>query len=385
MKLEIHVYKGINTVFKRTNNLRRWTELVSDSRFDEISKQSLNCIIAFILATLSEKNGQVIHWERFPKIAIYRAFQKAYVNYDTPEINLKEICRISENGIVYNEAFPEITNKIICEKTDEDFSEYIQEGCETQEERLYKAATKIATLLELKELQKDINGSFMPKYSEVLRTMGKYSDIKGFVELSDEEGDYFKIFQIISNLRNQNRWAAFSYTVDCSVMGHLFDTAIFAYLMAIEKGFSEKVATKCFFIGIFHDIPEVFTKDIPSSIKERIKGFRKATEKYELMMMEKNFYPLIKDECVVSAIKEVMMEDEKNSVYKTLLKGADYMSGASEIMRQFAAGTRDFQFYKALLKQKAKFDKGDAEFTKLTEQLYTEMCEYVEQLNLCDF
>ena len=80
--LTIKNLEAINEVFKRLNNLRRWTEFITEGKYDEISKQSLNCIISFVLATEAENEGQVIVWERFPKIALYRAFQKAYVNYD---------------------------------------------------------------------------------------------------------------------------------------------------------------------------------------------------------------------------------------------------------------------------------------------------------------
>lgn len=40
-------------------------------------------------------------------------------------------------------------------------------------------------------------------------------------------------------------------------------------------------------MGIFHDIPETYTRDIPSPIKDSIPNFRKITEAYELEMMRK--------------------------------------------------------------------------------------------------
>jgi len=371
--------KAINEVFKRLNNLRRWTEFITEGKYDEISKQSLNCAISFVLASEAESKGQSIIWERFPKIALYRAFQKAYVNYDTPEHILKEICDLG--NIQFEKAFGEVTSETITKLTDEEFTKWVSDGCGTVEEEIYKAATKIGTFLELKELQHHMNGEFARKYDEIVKSMLHYQHIPGFEYVSDVDGDYFKIFKAFSRLRNQNRWAAYSYLVDCSVLGHLFDTAVFAYLMSLEKGDTEEKATKCFFMGIFHDIPEAFTRDIPSPIKDKIPGFRELTEKYELQMMEKHVYPLL-SENVVKNLKEVMFEEANNLKFKQLMKGADYMSAVSEIWRQLKAGTIDNWFFEALRGHVKKFENGIAEITPTTKQLLDWMVDFANRVEI---
>lgn len=374
MNMEIKNLKAINEVFKRLNNLRRWTEFITEGKYDEISKQSLNCAICFILAVEAEQKGISVNWERFPKIAIYRAFQKAYVNYDTPEHILREICDLGD--IKFDKAFGEVTVRTIAERTDESFANWIKEGCGTTEETIYKAATKFATFLELKELQRQMNGGYSLKYEQIVKSMAKYEQTPGFNSLSE----YSKVFEAISKLRNQNRWAAYSYVVSCSVLGHLFDTATFAYLMAVEKEYPEEIATKCFFMGIFHDVPEAFTRDIPSPIKDKIPGFRQLTEKYELQMMERNVYPIL-SECSVNALKEVMFEEGNNAEFKKLLKGADYMSAVSEIWRQLKAGTRDASFKEAWKGHLEKFTRGIAELTPSTRLLLEEMSDFEKLLN----
>ena len=377
--MKIENLKAINKVFKRLNNLRRWTAFITEGKYDEISKQALNCCVCFMLATEAEKEGVSVKWDRFPKIAIYRAFQKAYVNYDTPEHILKEICALG--GIPFSKAFRDVTFTVIAERTDSDFANWLSEGCGTTEERIYKAATKIATFLELKEIQKNVNGSYAIKYEEIVKSMIKYEDIPGFNSFSDTDSKYFKVFEEISKLRNQNRWAAYSYIVDCSVLGHLFDTGVFAYLMALEKGKTEELATKCFFMGIFHDVPEAFTKDIPSPVKDKIPGFRSLTEKYEMQKMEEFFYPCVSEK-VQEAVKELMsMHDSDNSI-RALIKGADYMSAVSEIWRQLKAGTRDEAFISSIDVHTEKFNTGIAEFTPSTKELYDWMVKYANELNL---
>ena len=313
---------------------------------------------------------------------MFRAFQKVYVNYDTPEHILKEICSLGE--IDFNKQFNYATLKIISKKTSKEFANWLQASQETYEETIYRAATKIATLLELKEIRTSINGDYSLKYREIIESMENYQSIPGFLEMSNEESQCFEAFRSVSKLRNQNRWAAYSYSVSCSVLGHLFDTAIFAYLMALEKYHSDEIATKCFFMGIFHDIPEAFTRDIPSPIKDGIPGFRELTEKYELECMKRRFYPkLITASGVLpDAVKSIMFEEEENFKYKAIMKGADYMSATSEIVRQFMGGSRDPGLLEAI---NELFEKGTAELTPTAKGIYESMCKYAENLKIEDF
>lgn len=385
MIIETKTLVAINEVFKRLNNLRRWTEITTSAKYDEISKQAFNCFICFLLAKEVEEKGVNVCWENFPKIAIFRAFQKAYVNYDTPERILKSISELGESN--FSLQFKHVTAKIISRETSEEFAEWLKTAQETYEEIIYKAATKIATLLELKEIRANINGDYWLKYKEVVESMKKYEMVPSFTEMSNEEGEIFKVFKMVSKLRNQNRWAAYSYSVSCSVLGHLFDTAVFAYWMCIEKYNSEEIATKCFFMGIFHDIPEAFTKDIPSPIKDEIHGFRELTEEYELWCMEKNFYPKLTTISMElsNAVREIMFEDDINLEYKALIKGADYMSAVSEIIRQFMGGSRDPEFVSAIQRHDKKFERGIAEHTCTTKEMYDRMCKYAKQLGIGGF
>lgn len=343
MKLNYDIYKEVNRVIYRLNNQHRWTFMVTENKYNELSKQALNSLFAYIIASYCEHDGQHIEWERFPRIALYRAFNKAYVSYDTPEDILDEICRI---GNIPKSAFDTATCAIISERTDQEFMQFISHDCNTPEYRIFRAATKLATLLELKEQavwirnEKEIAESM----ESVMKALEEFMDINAVRELLVEYNGVFKALQRISKLRNSNRWAAFPYNVDCSVLGHLFDTAVFAYLIGLEEfDGDEKIAAKMYFMGIFHDVAEAWTTDIPSDIKDRIKGFREATEIFEDRMLAEYFYNKIPP-FLAEKIKDVMFEEEANLKYRKLMKGADYLSADSECWRQYVAGSREAYF-----------------------------------------
>ena len=103
-----------------------------------------------------------------------------------------------------------------------------------------------------------------------------------------------------------------------------------------------------FFIGIFHDIAERWTNDIPSPIKNKIKGFRDAIEKYEKMVLSENLYNQI-PESIGKSVRIVMMEEECNIPLHKLMKAADYLSADSECWRQYIAGSREPYYFKSAI------------------------------------
>ena len=186
----------------------------------------------------------------------------------------------------------------------------------------------------------------------------------------------------ISRLRNANRWAAFPYIVDCNVLGHLFDTAVFAYFIGLEKfNYDEKLAAKMYFMGIFHDIAEAWTTDIPSDIKDRIPGFREATEYFEDWMLETYLYKVIPDFLELK-IKDVMFEDRANLPYKKLMKGADYLSADSECWRQYVAGSRESYFLTSAVQgfDKQLYDGRKAELPPIARELHDTILAYCKDV-----
>ncbi len=376
--LNLESLQAVNEVFKRLNILRRWTSVTTDDKYNELAKQALNCITAYMLASFTEGNGNIINWERFPKIALYRAFQKVYVYFDTPEHIIDEICAI---GNINKDAFNKATMDIIKELTNDDFSEFLSEGLGTDEMEIYRAATKIATLVELEEnssLMKN-SGEYRDKYTEIQRSLEKFNHIPGVAEFSDPSGEFFKLLLKISKLRNQNRWAVQPYTVNCSVLGHLFDTGILAYFIGLEHfNGDEKIAAKMFHMGIFHDLAEVWTSDVPSPIKDRISGFRAATEKYESMVLNKNLYSKVPG-FLADKLRSVMFEEESNSSYHGIMKSADYLSADSECWRQYIAGSRDPYFFKsAIMGFDEKLKNGTYYLPKMSYQLHEYYKKYYE-------
>ena len=86
-------------------------------------------------------------------------------------------------------------------------------------------------------------------------------------------------------LRFQKRWSQTPRIPQTSVLGHMLMVAICAYLLSVDLNVCEKMQINHFFGGLFHDLPEVLTRDIISPIKRSVKGldsFIKSIEKEEM-------------------------------------------------------------------------------------------------------
>jgi putative hydrolase of HD superfamily len=77
---------------------------------------------------------------------------------------------------------------------------------------------------------------------------------------------------LCGQLRFQKRWISIERIPQTSVMGHLFTVSTVVYLLmeylSGEIEISSRAVYSTFFTALFHDLPEIITCDIISSLKE---------------------------------------------------------------------------------------------------------------------
>lgn len=326
--------------------LPRWSEfLYTPGKYTELGKQALNCAIAFFWATEISHSGVEVDFTQFPKLALSRGFTKT-IQCDIPEANLS--CILKQAGIS-EDCFRIAVIEKVENHISHDFSTYLHVNPESLESRIYRAATKVATLLELRGIRKLVDErDYDVKEAQVLEALAGYSTLPCYEQIMSAQ--YQEIFRNFLKLQNRIRWAKHPKNVTCSVLGHHFDTAVFAYLMSLEaKPGNEDLATRYFFMGIFHDFPEAWTGDMPSPVKDSIPGLRKATEAFENRVMEENVYSHLPSH-MANALRAVMLEDECNVHMKAFLKKSDNLSAYVECWRELKAGSRH-NYYKDVIRR----------------------------------
>lgn len=375
--------------------LRRWsTSAIPNPAFNELSKYGYNSLSVFILAArYEEKSDEKINWALLPKIIIFKLLEKDYIFNDLPKQKVKKIA----NG-KFDEKMGKLV-EILSEELGKEFIEFLLDGWygkKTVEEQIVLAATKIATIHELYIIYKipiafaSMNNAMEEDYNKYQKIHDeKVAEVEEFVtdevvkelfydSIDKNSATYKLLSEASENLRNQNRFPTCPYLVECTILGHLFETGILAYVMALEERMSPEEAARYFFMGIWHDFPEAFTRDMPSTIKD---GFdlRDASEKSEENAMENNVYSKVSP-YVAEKIKAHMFEAQGNEGYRLLTKGADYFSAFYEIMKQFDCGSRSKVFYKAAKEHKSKVNKENvSRLSKMATQYVNNTYEIIEE------
>lgn len=358
--------RSVNTMLYELTCLHRWSDvLVVPGKYTEIAKQAFNCMIAFIWSQEAIHEGHSIDFTIFPKVAISRGFVKSF-QCDIPETNFDRIFHL---GNVSKETFEEMIDSQISKITTESFRQHLIFDSNSLESRIYKGATKLATLLELQEIKNAISlKDYRKKQQQLLDIVSSYSDLPGFKKMISP--NYMELFRDFSQLRNRIRWAKHPSIVKCNVLGHLFDTAVFAYLMSLEVNPKNKsLAVKYFFMGIFHDFPEKWTGDMPSPIKDSINGLRTATEEFEKEVMEKYVYARL-PAYQKRALKGIMLEDEINASFKKFFKKSDNYSAFIECWRELDSGSHHKYYFDVIESDYRDKEKLPYNFRLLTEELY---------------
>ena len=347
--------------------LNRWSE-VTKGHHKELAKQALNCMIAYIWATEISHSGIKVDFTKFPKIALFRCFTKTVI-CDMIEENLDTILEL--NNTPKSEFIEKITSNAE-ENSIADFFEFLQVEPNCLEVQIYQAATKIATWIELHEIRYRIGKDFSSKRKQIKNCLHSFSKLPCYKKIMKTR--YKIIFRNFSKLRNRIRWAKHPTNIESSVLGHMFDVACYAYLMSLEEQpENQDLATKYFFMGVFHDLPECWTGDMPSPIKDSTPGLRKATEVFENKVMKKHVYSQL-PKYMEDAICSVMMEDEKNVQYKVFLKKADNFSAYVECWREIDAGSNHYYYKKVIKEDFYKKDSLPMTFCELMEKMYS-LCQ----------
>ena len=79
-------------------------------------------------------------------------------------------------------------------------------------------------------------------------------------------------------------------------MGHMFMVACYAYFYSLSIGACRARALNNFFAGLFHDLPELLTRDIISPVKKSFKELDQLLQEYERQQMERRVFATLRED-----------------------------------------------------------------------------------------
>jgi putative hydrolase of HD superfamily len=330
--------------------MQRWNDKIRPVELREIDKQAHKMIIAYVLAKIEEKeSNRQINWIEIIEGCIFEYFQRLVLTDLKPEVFYK----LKRNADRYRK----LNEWVISELQDvlspvknglfDRFKEYLVSGIESLNRKIITAAHFFATQWEFEIIERANPQDY--EIQEIKRRLRenqeKNYDLKGmqYLALYSRPKDFINL---CGALRFQLRWSHLYIIPRISVLGHMLIVAILCYLFSLELNACERRRVNNFLTGLFHDIPEVLTRDIIDPVKRSVAGIDTLIKKYEKSQLKEKIYRLIPEDW--HAEMEMFAEDEfKNYIFDNGKKEVKKIEEINEKYNDNTFNPRDGDIVKA--------------------------------------
>ncbi len=276
--------------------MQRWNDKIRPVELIELDKQAHKMIIAHFLARFEEEAGNPVPWQKMIEAGIFELLQRIVITDLKPQIYYKIKADTKKykqlNDWVYGELRPVISplGKPFCRR----YQDHFVEGEGAIEKRILSAAHFYATRWEFRIVERANPGGYEIDdiRADLDRKVGMFGDLKG-IELLNGERRFRNFIDLCGQLRFQSRWAHLHRIPKTSVLGHSLYVAILSYLFSLEIRACPRRCVNNFLTGLFHDLPEVLTRDIISPVKRSVEGLSELIKGYEKEMLDKEVYGLL--------------------------------------------------------------------------------------------
>ncbi|MBE5039607.1 HD domain-containing protein [Ructibacterium gallinarum] len=273
-------------------SIERWNDHIRPSRgFTELDKQSHKMICAYVLSKLAPEIDSFLLIEG----GIFEFLHRLVLTDIKPPIfhRLMEEKGTELNRWAIEQIQPDI--QAVSGGFASRFERYFTDPAyAVAEKKVLEAAHYLATKWEfdiiydmchtyygIDQTRREIDSKLqtletLPCFSSYMRN----NNYQGFVNLLGE-------------LRFQQRWSRSPRIPATSVIGHMLIVAVLSYFCACEISACSQRCIHAFWGGLFHDVPEVLTRDIVSPVKNSVQGLDELIKQIEQEQMDSVLYPLI--------------------------------------------------------------------------------------------
>lgn len=284
--------------FSKAASMQRWNDHIRPVEFTELDKQAHKMVIMYVIARFEEDRmgpGSV-NWIALIEGGIFDFLHRTVLTDIKPPVFHR---MMKEKGYELNKHVLEKFEKDM-EGLDVDFQkrfkDYYLKSSNTLERRILRAAHYLATQWEFKIVYHTapfIYGIEKTK-ENIENQIEDHYDLIGVQKILLGKKSYGFI-DLCGQLRFQKRWAHIPRIPETSVLGHMFIVAATSYLCTLEMGIDpcSKRFYNNFYAGLFHDLPEVLTKDIISPVKGSVEGLKEIIKDYEDFQMKEELLPLL--------------------------------------------------------------------------------------------
>lgn len=256
-------------------SIRRWNDQACPVEFVELDKQAHKIFIAYFLARYEEHYHQAqIDWEKLIRFFCFEFFERIVLTDIKPPVfhKLQKHHRNELAEFVTNALNEELNPYGLIDE----LKSYLKTPPNCLETEILRASHFYASKWEF-----DIIYNFNP-------TMYDVAQIKSIIDKEVEQFYHLsgishiilypktrEIITMFGQLRFQKRWSQTPRVPATSVLGHTLIVAISAYLLSLDLEICPSMRINHFLCGLFHDLPEILTRDIITPVKKNVSGLDK--------------------------------------------------------------------------------------------------------------
>lgn len=292
------ISKGLMELIFSASSIERWNDHPRTAQFTEIDKQAHKAMIAYFIARAEEDRGRTVDWNRLVANGAFSFLHRVLVTDIKPPVFHRLMQDRAQqrqlNDWVYAQLEPLLSplDYPLCGQC----RAYLGSVPDSLEDRILGAAHYIATRWEFGFIyywSKPLYGIEKTR-EEIMGEIEKYRDLAAVGDILSPEGGAFNdLISLVGQLQFQKRWAQVQRLPPTSVLGHLLVVALLSWLISLEIGAGARRRRNDFYGGLFHDLPEVLTRDIISPVKRSVKGLDELVKKLERRGVEENLFPLL--------------------------------------------------------------------------------------------
>ena len=276
-------------------NMSRWNDHLRTLDLSELDKQAHKAVIAWVIGKSEEDAGRPVVWERVIEHTLFSFLQRIALTDLKPQV-FHKIAKDKKDEVnryvldFFDTNVPSIQNGFRRR-----FEEYLISEKDSHEDAIIRAAHYLATKWEFDTIY-DVNRSVYgieATKKEIDNQIDSHRDLAGVSEIGDSCSDLSKFVNILGQLRFQQRWSRTPRIPKTTVLGHSLLVADMVYLNCLDRGISGREIYYDYYSGLFHDLPEVLTKDVITPVKVSVSGLPALLEDIEKDMVRETIMPLI--------------------------------------------------------------------------------------------
>lgn len=315
-------------------HIQRWNDHIRPNGFTELDKQAHKMMIMYVLARHEEDDHHAkLNWRILVEGGIYEFLHRNIITDIKPPI-FHELMRI--HGAELNEwVYKEIRRRIpdVSEEFMTGIKNYLEKPEEYRlEKKILRAAHYLATQWEFDIIYHFNQGIYGVEETKqaINNEIEDHYDLSGVQKLA-LKGKTSKFVDLVGKLRFQKRWAQSPRVPETSVMGHVLIVAIMGYFCALEMGACDERIVDDFLCGLFHDLPEVLTRDIISPVKRSVEGLDVLIKTIEERQINDQILPLLP----VSWHKDILYFTMNEFANKITLNGKEVEVSIEELNEKY--------------------------------------------------